>query len=190
MASSTSTTPPRATKIPQPSEMPPAKRRKYSATNSIDQPWRSLLHLMLQKIKGGDVACQEEWPQTLNGIHLSLYKFIKTKLHHPLPLTKISEKDMFVVMSGIVNTRMDGARGVFGDETVDKVRELCLKPYICNPSQQLLDVLAPLKEAYRSGSLDELLFTTEEGLGIVAKERREKKSHSQLKGRIMDAVRH
>ncbi|KAF9082171.1 hypothetical protein BGX27_004617, partial [Mortierella sp. AM989] len=113
-------------------------------------------------IKGGDVTCQEEWPQTLNGIHLSLYSFIEIKLHHPLPLTKMSEKDIFVAMSGIVNTRMDGARGVFGDET----------------------------EAYQSGGLDELLSTAEEGLGIVAKERREKKSHDQLKGWILDAVRH
>ncbi|KAG0007175.1 hypothetical protein BGZ80_004981 [Entomortierella chlamydospora] len=116
------------------------------------------------QIKGGCVTCQEEWPQNLDGIHLSLYKFIETKLHHPLSLSKISEKDI-VTMSGIVNTRMDGARKVFGDETVEK-------------------------EAYRSGGLDELLYKVEEGVGIEAKERREKRSHDQLKGRIVDAVRH
>ncbi|KAF9371739.1 hypothetical protein BGX21_005019 [Mortierella sp. AD011] len=141
-------------------------------------------------IKGGDVTCQEEWPQNLDGIHLSLYRFIETKLHHPLPLSKISEKDMFVAMSGIVNTRMDGARKVFGDEIVEKVRDLCLRPHISEPSQKLLDILAPLQEAYRSGGLDELLYKVEEGVGIEAKERREKRSHDQLKGRIMDAVRH
>ncbi|KAF9417514.1 hypothetical protein BGZ76_004527, partial [Entomortierella beljakovae] len=113
---------------------------------------------------------------------------------HPEPdnssISKHHTTEHNVAMSGIVNARMDGARKVFGEKTIEKVKDLCFRPYICNPSQKLLDILVPLQEAHRSGGLDELLYKVEEGLGIEAKERRENRSHDQLKGRIMDAVRH
>ncbi|KAF9898593.1 hypothetical protein EC991_010820, partial [Linnemannia zychae] len=85
---------------------------------------------------------------------------------------------------------MDRARQVFGEEMVTHVKALCLRPSISEPSQKLLEVLAPLQDAHRLGGLEELLHELEEGLGVEAKARRERTSHDPLKRRILDAVRH
>ncbi|KAF9578754.1 hypothetical protein BGW38_005295 [Lunasporangiospora selenospora] len=190
--SSTSSTSPRMSKIPRPCGLSLAKasatnKRKYSV---IQEPWRSLLQQLLEKIKGGDVACAEEWPLTLTGIHLKLYKFIERQLHDPLPMSKVAEKDVLVAMSGIVNTRMDQARQVFGEETVNQIKTLCLRPSISDPNQKLREVLVPLQAAYNLGGLEELLNEVEEGLGVEAKARRERTPRDPLRGRILDAVRH
>ncbi|KAF9367861.1 hypothetical protein BGX21_007017, partial [Mortierella sp. AD011] len=139
-------------------------------------------------IDGSDVACSDEWPTTLRGIHLKLYRFIESKIKGVSPMAKIVEKDVFVAMSGIVNTRMDNARDVFGTDIVDQIKAKCLRPAMDKPSEDLQSVLAPLAEAYRSGGLEGLLDEVEIAIGAEAMARRER-SPNPLKRKILDAQR-
>ncbi|KAF9083059.1 hypothetical protein BGX27_004271, partial [Mortierella sp. AM989] len=95
-----------------------------------------------------------------------------------------------VAMSGIINARMDRAREVFGEETVNSIKSQCLRPGISEPNESLQAILAPLKDAFKSGGVDELLIEVEIRLGMEAKARRDRTPSSLLNSRVLDDVRH
>ncbi|KAG0286665.1 hypothetical protein BGZ97_007348 [Linnemannia gamsii] len=162
-------------------------KRKNSA---IAEPWRSVVQQLLEKIKGGDVALAEEWPNELTGLHKVLYKYIEKQVQGSVAMTKLVEQDVFVAMSGIVNGRMSSARDVFGEKTLDLIKTLCLQPHISNPSEQLQEILIPLQEAFEAGGTERLTDVVEAALGVEASARMKGVTTNPLKRRILDAVRH
>ncbi|KAF9409022.1 hypothetical protein BGZ94_002110, partial [Podila epigama] len=60
-----------------------------------------------------------------------------------------------VAMSGIVNARMDDARQVLGEETLEIIKTQCSQPNISEPSQELQTIMTPLREAFEAGGLYE-----------------------------------
>ncbi|KAF9979442.1 hypothetical protein BGZ65_006571, partial [Modicella reniformis] len=161
-------------------------KRKHSA---IAEPWRSVVEQLFKKIKGGDVALAEEWPKKLTGLHEALYKFIQSQIQGSKPMSQQAEKDVFVAMSGIANARMSGARHVFGDDTVDQIKTLCLRPGISDPSDQLLAILEPLQEAF-VGGMERLRDVVEAAIGVEASARLRGLVTNPLKQRVLDVVRH
>ncbi|KAF9160337.1 hypothetical protein BGX21_004390 [Mortierella sp. AD011] len=178
-------TPQKKSRIPRP--------RKSSLSikqSTIEEPWRSLLEQLRKKIKGGKAECSEEWPTIVTGIRLNLYRFIEAKISSPETMTRIAEKDLLVAMSGIVNARMEKACQVFGSDTIDRIKKMCLRPTMQEPCAVVKEVLAPLAGVYRSGGLEELLDEIDIMLGCEAKARRERTSLNPLRRRVLDAVRH
>ncbi|KAF9901171.1 hypothetical protein BX616_002346 [Lobosporangium transversale] len=173
------------------SKIPRLRKSSLSAKPStIDEPWRSLLEQLHNKIKGEKAECSEEWSKAVSGTHLNLYRFIEAKVSSPKTITKIVEKDIFVAMSGIVNARMEKARDIFGGDTINHIQKMCLRPTMQEPSTVLKEVLAPLAGAYRSGGLQELQEEVDILLGCEAKARRERASPNPLRHRVLDAIRH
>ncbi|KAG0059077.1 hypothetical protein BGZ89_000718 [Linnemannia elongata] len=167
-----------------------AKRIAKRKNSAISEPWRSVVQQLLTKIKGGDVALAEEWPSELTGLHKMLYKYIERQVQDSAPMTKLVEKDVFVAMSGIVNTRMSGARNVFGEETVELIKTQCQQPHISDPSEQLQQILIPLQDAFEAGGTEKLVDVVEVALGVEASTRITGAATNPLKRRILDAVRH
>ncbi|KAF9314422.1 hypothetical protein BG003_004189 [Podila horticola] len=192
-ATSTTTSPksriplPSVTRVASPATTKRAAKRKSSA---ITEPWRTVVQQLLEKIKGGDVALDEEWPNELTGLHQMLYKYIERQVLDRAPMTKVVEKDVFVAMSGIVNARMSGARDVFGEETLDLIKTQCLQPHISNPSEQLRKILIPLQKAFEAGGTEKLTDVVEAALGVEASARMRGATTNPLKWRVLDAVRH
>ncbi|KAG0313870.1 hypothetical protein BGZ97_009822 [Linnemannia gamsii] len=82
-----------------------------------------LVDEIMGKIRGNEVVCLDaEWPSYLNGAYAKLFHFIMTKINSTEQLTKLDKKDLFVVMSGIVNARMDGSLDILGQQFVDRTR--------------------------------------------------------------------
>ncbi|KFH73935.1 hypothetical protein MVEG_01148 [Podila verticillata NRRL 6337] len=147
-------------RIPLPTSPATTKSAAKRKNSAIAEPWRSVVQQLLEKIKGGDVTLDEEWPNELTGLHKILYKYIEGQVQDSAPMTKIVEKDVFVAMSGIVNARMSGARHVFSEETLSLIKTQCLQPHI------------------------------KAALGVEASARMKGVANNPLKRRILDAVRH
>ncbi|KAF9898854.1 hypothetical protein EC991_010204 [Linnemannia zychae] len=122
-------------------------KRKYSA---IAEPWRSVVQQLLEK---------------------NLREFIEEHVQDIAPMPVLVEKDVFVAMSGIVNARMHGARDVFGEGTLEMIKTLCLQSNISTPNDEIVEVLAPLQEAFEAGGVGRLTDIVEVTLGNMASAR-------------------
>jgi len=91
-------------------------------------------------------------------------------------------------MSGIVNARMSGAQDVFGEETLDLIKTHCLHSHICNPSEQLREILIPLQEAFEADGTEKLTDVIEAALGVEASARMKGVDTNPLKRSIHDTV--
>lgn len=67
---------------------------------------------------------------------------------------------------------MENARAIFGDAPVDDIRKTCLRTDMHVPSEELLDILKPLKVAYKAGGVLALQCEVEIAMGEEAKRRR------------------
>ncbi|KAG0379205.1 hypothetical protein BGX24_001313 [Mortierella sp. AD032] len=113
-----------------------------------------------------------------------LYDFVRSQLLSKDPWEKITEKDTFVAISGIINARMENARGIFGDTLIDDIRKTCLRSDMHVPSKELVDILKPLKAAYKAGGILGLQCEAEIAMGEEAKRRRSGIDTTPLRGEL------
>ena len=93
-----------------------------------------------------------------------------------------------VAISRIVNARMENARGIFGNIHIDDIRKNCLRTDMHVPSEGLLDILRPLKVAYKAGGVLALQCEVEIAMDEEAKRRRSGIDTTPMSFRVLDAI--
>ncbi|KAK3844786.1 MAG: hypothetical protein J3R72DRAFT_56059 [Linnemannia gamsii] len=158
--------------------------------SSIVEPWGTLACALLEKLNGSRATIDPGNQLMQSNSSQRLYDFVRSQLLSKDPWEKIAEKDTFVAISGIINARMENARGIFGDTLIDDIRKTCLRSDMHVPSKELVDILKPLKAAYKAGGILGLQCEAEIAMGEEAKRRRSGIDTTPLRYRVLDAIRH
>ncbi|KAF9349138.1 hypothetical protein BGX34_002015, partial [Mortierella sp. NVP85] len=121
-------------------------KRKHDV-DKIEEPWQSLIVYLMAKVKGESQPSLIHTDETLSDNHRMLYEFVFGRLSQPEQLSKLSEYEINIALSGIINARMTNANKYFGQDILDKIKEKCRRDEYHRPEHVpgLNDVLEKLK---------------------------------------------
>ncbi|KAF9960866.1 hypothetical protein BGZ65_011610 [Modicella reniformis] len=128
------------------------QKRKAEREVTIKEPWLSLVMHLTGRVKGEPQGVLIRTDETMSHHHQILYDFVFDRLTKRDSLTKQSEFDVSVALSGIINARMKDASKYFGQNTLDVIKSKCFSNNFCRP-----DGIPGLKTTLDELNLDQFI---------------------------------
>ncbi|KAK3821012.1 MAG: hypothetical protein J3Q66DRAFT_398083 [Benniella sp.] len=134
-------------KTTHPQETHTALKRKHGVAPKIEEPWLGLIVFLMAKVKGESQRALIRTDETLSDNHRMLYDFVFGRLSQPEQLSKLSEYDVYIALSGIINARMKNSNKYFGEKILNTIKMKCRRDEFHRPEHVpgLNDVLEKLK---------------------------------------------